>query len=117
MHLGCGSCWNITRYGVVVFWFLTSHLNPRITTCVSGDCRERGPWLGAHVCSFWSDYASVGPAVSGPTYKGGLQIPLLTVSMAYFPFCRCLGAQGPSGASSWGLKEVYLRSLLDPSST
>lgn len=48
MRLECGSCWNIARYGVGVFWLLTSHPNQVAALCVSGDCEERGPWLGAH---------------------------------------------------------------------
>lgn len=51
------------------------------------------------------DCASVGPAVSGTSaHSAHGTLPLL-----YVP-----GARGPSGASSWGLKEVYLRSLLFP---
>lgn len=55
---------------------------------------------------FWRERAVVGLCLSWPRCR--------RYPMAHFPFCTCPGAQGPSGASSWGLKEVYLRSLLFP---
>lgn len=87
MRLGCGFCWNIVRYGVGVFWSLTSHLNPVTAICVSGDCGERGPWLGAHMHSFTLvRLLQLAPLSQCTPYKRDLQIPLLTCVWAILPF-------------------------------
>lgn len=81
------------KYGVCVpnpDLFLTQGLQLCRNACVSGDWREKDIYSG--------ESASAGPIVSGPIYKGGLQIPLPT------------SIQGPASflVGAWGHKAPKL---------
>lgn len=104
--LRCGPCWSILKYGVCVpnpDLFLTQGLQLCRKACFCG---------GRRIRAFTPrESASAGPIVSGPLYKGGLQIPLPTSIQG--PASFLVGAWGhkvPKLPLHRALRECILRS-------